>query len=88
VASGLRVPKSFAGRLILRDIRRTSGTALSVADELILKAQRNLAQVEGVFAAPEGAATLAAVELLHERGWIAAQEHIVCFNTGMGLKYI
>ena len=88
VASGLRVPKSFAGRMILRDLRRSSGTALAVEDELILKAQRNLAQVEGVFAAPEGAATLAAVEILHERGWIAAQESVVCFNTGMGLKYI
>ncbi len=88
VASGLRVPKSFAGRLILRDIRRSSGTALAVEDKLILKAQRNLAQVEGVFGAPEGAATLAAVDLLHERGWIAAHEYVVCFNTGMGLKYI
>ena len=49
VASGLRVPKSFAGRLILHDIRRSSGTALAVEDKLILKAQRTLAQVEGDF---------------------------------------
>jgi threonine synthase len=88
IASGLRVPKSFAGRQILRDIRRTNGAAIAVEDELILAAQSRLAQEEGVFAAPESAATLAAAEVLRQRGWLAADETVVCFNTGMGLKYI
>ena len=88
LASGLRVPKSFAGRLILRDLRRTNGVAIAVEDELILAAQSRLAQEEGVFVAPESAATLAAAEILRQRGWLAADETVVCFNTGMGLKYI
>lgn len=88
IASGLRVPKSFAGRLILRDIRRTGGTATAIEDELILDAQRRLAQAEGIFAAPESAATLAAAERLARSGWLAPDEIVVCFNTGTGLKYI
>lgn len=88
VASGLRVPKSFAGRQILRDLHRSQGTAIAVDDALILAAQRRLAQVEGIFAAPESAATIAAAEILRARGWIDPDENVVCFNTGTGLKYI
>lgn len=88
VASGLRVPKSFAGRQILRDIRRSQGTALAEEDALILSAQRRLAQAEGIFAAPESAATIAAAEILRASGWIEQGEDVVCFDTGTGLKYI
>ncbi|GAB4579025.1 MAG: threonine synthase [Anaerolineales bacterium] len=88
IASGLRVPKSFADRLILQDIRESQGTAIAVSDEAILQAQSKLAAAEGIFAAPEGAATLAALEVLVERKWVHPQENIVLFNTGTGLKYI
>ncbi len=88
VASGLRVPKSFAGRQILRELRRTRGTAIAVDDALILNSQRRLAQTEGIFAAPESAATIAAAEILRASGWIQPGEDVVCFNTGTGLKYI
>lgn len=88
VASGLRVPKSFAGKLILSDLRRTQGTAIAIEDELILDAQHKLAQAEGIFAAPESAATIAAADILRMRGWLSAEEKVVCFNTGTGLKYI
>ncbi len=87
-ASGLRVPKSFADRLILHDIRESHGTAVAVSDEAIYKAQSKLAAAEGIFAAPEGAATLAALEVLVEQGWIQADERVILFNTGTGLKYI
>lgn len=88
VASGLRVPKSFADRLILQDIRESHGTAVAVSDEAILKAQSRLAAAEGIFSAPEGAATLAALEVLVDQGWVQPDERIVLFNTGTGLKYI
>ena len=88
IASGLRVPKSFADRLILQDIRESHGTAIAVSDEALLKAQSRLAVAEGIFAAPEGAATLAALEVLIEQGWVQSDERIVLFNTGTGLKYI
>ncbi len=88
LASGLRVPKSFADALILRDIRSTGGTAVAVSDEAILEAQRMLGRLEGIFAAPEGAATLAALQQLVSQKWIKPDERVVLFNTGTGLKYV
>ena len=88
IASGLRVPRSFADRLILQDIRESNGTAVAVSDQVILEDQKQLAKMEGIFAAPEGAATLSALKELIRQGWVHAEEKIVLFNTGSGLKYL
>jgi threonine synthase len=88
LASGLRVPKSFADHLILQDIYDSKGTAVAVSDEEILASQKQLASREGIFAAPEGAATLAALKKLIEMKWVQPDENIVLFNTGSGLKYL
>jgi len=88
LAAGLRVPKSFADRLILQDIYESNGTAIAVSDDSILEAQRDLGRREGIFAAPEGAATLAALRELTRLGWVHPEERIVLFNTGSGLKYL
>jgi len=88
LASGLRVPKSFADALILKDLRESNGAAVAVSDESILLAQSQLGRLEGVFAAPEGAATLAALITLLNEKWIVPDERIVLFNTGSGLKYL
>jgi threonine synthase len=88
IAAGLRVPKSFADRQMLRDLRQSNGTGVAVSDEAITRAQQRLAALEGIFAAPEGAATLAALEQLLRQGWIQPDERIVLFNTGSGLKYL
>jgi threonine synthase len=88
LASGLRVPKSFADELILKDIRDSQGIALAVSDEDILEAQRNMGRLEGIFPAPEGAATLVALEKLLGQNWIHPEDRIVLFNTGSGLKYL
>jgi len=88
LASGLRVPKSFADALILNDLRESNGTAVAVSDQAILKAQRQLGRSEGIFAAPEGAATLAALDILVQNKWITSDERVVLFNTGSGLKYL
>ena len=88
IASGLRVPKSFADSLILDDLRNSAGTAVSVSDEEIVDAQQSLAVNEGIFACPEGAATLAGLKNLIRDHWLDVDERIVLFNTGTGLKYI
>jgi threonine synthase len=88
IASGLRVPKSFADHLILKDIYESKGTAIAVSDQSILESQKQLAAAEGIFAAPEGAATLAALKELVKQEWVEPEEQIVLFNTGSGLKYI
>lgn len=88
VAAGLRVPVVFADRLILNVLYASQGTAVSVSDDEILAAQSRLARQTGVFAAPEGAATLAGLEKLLQMGWVNQDEKVVLFNTGSGLKYI
>lgn len=88
IASGLRVPKSFADRQILKDLRESRGAAEAVSDDEILSAQRLLGRMEGIFAAPEGAATLAGLIRLSGTGWIRPDERVVLFNTGTGLKYL
>lgn len=88
IASGLRVPAVFADRLILRTLRESHGTAVTVSDGEILQAQKDLGAAEGIFAAPEGAATLAALEYLLLTNWIQTGDKVVLFNTGSGLKYV
>lgn len=88
IASGLRVPKSFADQIILDDLRESNGIAVAVSDEKILEAQKLLAGSEGIFAAPEGAATLAGLIRLVKQKWIQPDERVVLFNTGTGLKYL
>jgi threonine synthase len=88
IASGLRVPKSFADQIILHDLHESAGTAVSVSDEEIIQAQKQLASQEGIFPAPEGAATLAGLQKLIDSHWVDREEKIVIFNTGTGLKYL
>ena len=88
LAAGLRVPGPFADRLILRALRASKGTAVSVTDEEIAEAQKEVASLEGIFTAPEGAATWAALRQLAKQGWIEPEERVVLFNTGTGLKYL
>ena len=87
IASGLRVPGPLGDFLMLRMLRQTRGTAVSVTDEEMLHAGRDLAAAEGIFAAPEGAATIAAGRKLAASGWIRREEAVVLFNTGSGYKY-
>jgi threonine synthase len=88
LASGLRVPRSFADKLILRNLRMSKGTAVAVSDSAIQAAQHKLSRMEGIFPAPEGAATLVALEILVQQKWIHPEERTVLFNTGSGLKYL
>jgi threonine synthase len=87
IASGLRVPKALGDFLVLAGVRATQGTAVTSTDEEMLAAGKELASMEGVFAAPEGAATVVAARKLAEEGWIKPYERVVLFNTGCGYKY-
>jgi len=88
LAAGLRVPKAYGDYIILDILKKSGGTAVAVSDAEILDALRSWAQTEGIFAAPEGAASLAAYRKLRATGFLKAGEVTVLFNTGSGLKYI
>ena len=72
---------------MLRTLRESDGTGVAVSDTALVAAQIRMSSLEGVFACPEGGATLAALEKLLAEGWISPQERVVLFNTGTGLKY-
>lgn len=88
LASGLRVPKPYGDYLILDILRKSKGTAVSATDQEIVEAVRHWAKHEGVFAAPEGAACLVAYRKLRASGFFKAEDTVVLFNTGSGLKYL
>jgi len=88
VASGLRVPRAIGDFLILRALRESKGTALAVDDADLVEAIKTCGKLEGVFLCPEGAACVPALKELAQQKWIAADERVVMFNTGSGLKYL
>ena len=88
VAAGLRVPKAIGDFIILDILRRSRGTAVSVSDADLMAAAQQMAAAEGIFPAPEGAACVPALHTLLERGALKADERVVAFNTGGGLKYV
>ncbi len=88
VASGLRVPKAIGDFLILDALRESGGTAIAVTDEELIDGAREMARVEGIFAAPEGGACLPALKKLLEKGEIDRSEKVVLLNTGSGVKYL
>jgi threonine synthase len=88
VADGLRVPAAVGDFLILRAIRESNGTAIAVSDEELMDSAKQIGRTTGVFASPEGGATLAALKKLIESGWISKDEIVVLFNTGSGHKYM
>jgi threonine synthase len=88
VASGLRVPKALGDFLVLDAVRQSNGTCVAVSDEEMLEAAVELAADEGIFAAPEGGACVAALKKLLASGFLTPKQRIVIYNTGSGLKYV
>jgi threonine synthase len=86
-AFGINVPKALGDFLILDAIYRTGGCALAVSDAELLSAQREIASTEGALVCPEGAATIAAIRVLRERGEVGECEVVIALNTGAGIKY-
>lgn len=87
-ASGMRVPKAIADFVIIDLIHATKGTAVTVSDREMIDCAKEIAQKTGVFACPEGGATLAAYRKLIESGFLSENDQVVLFNTGSGLKYL
>lgn len=87
VADGMRVPAAVGDFLILRALRESNGNAVAVTDDAIMTAAYQMGGTQGIFPAPEGAATLAGFLELQQSGWINSDDTVVLFNTGSGHKY-
>jgi threonine synthase len=88
IASGLRVPSALGDFLILRALRESGGLALAVTDDAMLAGVRKIAEAEGLLTAPEGGATLAALQQLVQQDSVGADDSVVLFLTGSGYKYV
>ena len=86
-AAGLRVPKPYGDYLMLEILRESSGVAVAFSDQVILGSLEDWARNEGIFLSPEGAAATAAYDHLLKTGFLRAEDRVVLFNTGAGLKY-
>lgn len=88
MAAGLRVPAAIGDFLVIRAVRESGGTAVTVSDEDMVDGMVEMARTEGVFAAPEGGATLAALHKLIEGGMVQRDERVVLLVTGNAHKYL
>jgi threonine synthase len=86
-AYGLRVPSPLGGFLCVRVLRATNGTAVTIPDDETERATRALAASTGIDVCPEGGAAWAALAQLRGSGFVRADDKVVVFNTGTGLKY-
>ncbi len=87
-AHGLRVPKAIGDFLVLRAIRESGGTALAVTDRQMVDDMLLIGRLEGISAAPEGAAAMSAARALAASGHMKRDDTVVLFNTGGALKYL
>lgn len=87
VAAGLRVPAAVGDFMMLRAVRESGGTAVTVTDAELLAGVGEFARHQGIYACPEGGAVWKAAEKLLASGWLKSHEEVVLFNTGSGLKY-
>lgn len=88
IANGLRVPKAFGDKLIMKTLYESRGMALDVSEEDMRQAIHTFGRLEGIFLSPEGAAVYAAFEKLTGSGYIHPHESVVLINTGSPYKYV
>jgi threonine synthase len=86
-AFGINVPKALGDFLVLKAVYETDGCAVAVEEEEILGSVKELAELEGTFICPEGAAVFAGFKRLRAENWINPEETAVLLNTGTGMKY-
>lgn len=70
----------------LRAIRNSGGMAEVVSDGEIIRAQKDLAKLEGIGVEPASASSIAGLRKLVEQGIIDGDECVVCVTTGHLLK--
>ena len=87
-ANGLRVPKAFGDRLIMKTIYESHGEALAITEQEMLESISEFAGMWGIFLSPEGGAVYAAYKKLAAAGSITEKDITVLINTGSPYKYI
>ncbi len=76
------------GEAALNAVQKSGGTFVTIPDETILESIRTLAQTEGIFAEPSGAACVGALPTLLDQGGLDPWDRVCLIVTGSGLKDI
>lgn len=85
VAAGLRVPHPYASYLILRALKETKGMAIAVDDNEIISSMKDFFKM-GIYACPEAASTLAALNKIENAGSFDPHEKTLLYLTGSAMK--
>ncbi len=88
IADSISVGVPRDGTRAVRAVRETGGAYLTVTDDEILQAMRDLARDAAVFAEPAGATAFAGVTKAARAGMVKSDETVVAVITGNGLKDI
>lgn len=85
---GLNVPGGVGHFRVLRIIRSSGGAALAVSEADTEAELRRVWREKHWWISPEGAACLAAIPQLLDRGMLRRGERVVAVNTGSAEKYL
>jgi threonine synthase len=88
IANGLAVPYPFGMNMMLKVLRESGGTVVTVEENEIIFGMKEIAKTEGILIAPEGAATWKALSYLRSNKQINLSDKILLLNTGSGYKYL
>lgn len=88
LATGLNVPGGVGHFRVLQIIRASCGAAVAVDESDTAAALQQVWRARRDWISPEGAACLAALPQLHERGLLQSRERVVVVNTGSAEKYL
>ncbi|MEL1264667.1 threonine synthase [Pseudoxanthomonas putridarboris] len=88
LATGLNVPGGVGHFRVLRIVRDSGGAAVAVDEADIAAEVARLWRQQPLWIGPEGAACLAALPQLLDRGLVKRGERVVAVNTGSAEKYL
>jgi len=86
IAKSLAIGNPADGYYALDAVRETGGGIAAVTDDEIVEGMRLLARTEGIFGETAVGVTIASLKRLAEEGVVRADERVVVYVTGHGLK--
>jgi threonine synthase len=86
IASAIRIGRPASWETAVSAVRESGGVFVSVSDEEILAAYREVGRLEGIFCEPASAAGIAGLRRGVAAGTVRADQQCVCVCTGHGLK--
>jgi threonine synthase len=86
IAKSLAIGNPADGYFALDAVRTTGGGFSAVSDGEVVEGMRLLARTEGIFAETAGGVTVATLQRLAAEGVVRADERVVIYITGHGLK--